>query len=84
MRLGKEGWADEISGISKDVPTRGQFGPVRFGDVEIGSDLGEMLLADQRADFSCWIQRVADLDIIDPFNQPSFKSILNGLMDQKP
>ena len=35
-----------------------------------------MLLADQRADFSGGIQRVADFDTIDPFNQPASKASL--------
>ena len=61
MRPGEEGWADEISGIPKNLAASGHFGSVLCCDIEIGGDFGEMLFADQRADFSGGIQRVANL-----------------------
>ena len=68
MRLRKEGWADEISGVAKNFPASGHLGPIVFGNIEIGGDLGEMLFADQWPDFSGRIEWVADFDLIDPLN----------------
>ena len=84
MRPCKEGWADEISGISKNLAASGHFGSVLCCDIEIGGDFGEMLFADQRADFSGGIQRVANLYGVDPLYQTRLKGFFDIFMYQKP